>query len=135
MRQKLTLITGQGSKVIDAITTATEVMVSSKTFADETGWTLKPEGFCFEDICIPARDAVDADGNVDLSAFAKLTDRPFIIDVDNSAASMGATFSSRGENLNSLQAPEFSLPDLTGEMHALSDYRGKKVLLAAYASW
>lgn len=135
MKQKLTLITGRGSKVIDATTTDTEVIVSPKTFAAETGWALKPEGFCFDDVCIPARDAVDADGNVDLSAFAKLTDRPFIIDKDNSAASLGATFSSRGEDLNSLQAPEFSLPDLTGQMHALSDYKGKKILLAAYASW
>jgi peroxiredoxin len=27
------------------------------------------------------------------------------------------------------------LPDLSGRMHALSDFRGKKVLLVAYASW
>jgi hypothetical protein len=135
MSQKLTLITAQGSKVIDATMNAAAVMVSPSTFENETGWALKPEGFCFQDICIPARDAVDADGNVDLAAFAKLTDRPFIVDIDNSALSLGATFSSRGEELNSLLAPEFSLPDLSGAMHALSDYKGKKILLAAYASW
>ena len=32
-------------------------------------------------------------------------------------------------------APDFTLPDLAGHMHSLSDYRGKKVLLIAYASW
>ena len=32
-------------------------------------------------------------------------------------------------------APDFSLPDLAGRLHTLSDYRGKKVLLIAYASW
>lgn len=37
--------------------------------------------------------------------------------------------------LASLQAPDFELPDLDGKMHRLSDYRGKKVLLAAWASW
>ena len=30
--------------------------------------------------------------------------------------------------LTSLDAPDFSLPDLDGKMHSLSDYRGKKVL-------
>ena len=33
------------------------------------------------------------------------------------------------------QAPAFTLPDLDGKPHSLSDYRGKKVLLVAYASW
>ena len=32
-------------------------------------------------------------------------------------------------------APDFTLPDLAGQIHTLSDYRGKKVLLVAYASW
>lgn len=30
------------------------------------------------------------------------------------------------------QAPEFTLPDQNGHMHALSDYRGKKVVLYFY---
>jgi peroxiredoxin len=32
-------------------------------------------------------------------------------------------------------APDFTLPDLDGRMHSLSDYRGKKVFLLAWASW
>lgn len=31
-----------------------------------------------------------------------------------------------------MKAPEFTLPDQNGEMHTLSDYRGKKVLLYFY---
>jgi peroxiredoxin len=34
-----------------------------------------------------------------------------------------------------LDAPDFTLPDLTGAEHALSEHRGKKVLLATWASW
>ncbi len=34
-----------------------------------------------------------------------------------------------------LEAPDFELPDLSGKMHRLSQHRGKKVLLIAYASW
>ena len=37
--------------------------------------------------------------------------------------------------LRSGEAPDFALPDLSGRMHRLSDYRGKKVLLYAWASW
>ena len=37
--------------------------------------------------------------------------------------------------LDSLEAPDFSLPDLEGNLHSLTDRRGKKVLLVAYASW
>jgi hypothetical protein len=37
--------------------------------------------------------------------------------------------------LRSLEAPDFSLPDVAGRMHALSDHRGKKVLLVTWASW
>ena len=31
-----------------------------------------------------------------------------------------------------IKAPEFSLPDQNGEMHSLTDYRGKKVILYFY---
>ena len=30
------------------------------------------------------------------------------------------------------QAPDFTLPDQNGELHRLSDYRGKKVILYFY---
>ena len=33
------------------------------------------------------------------------------------------------------RAPDFALPDLAGELHTLSEHRGKKVLLATWASW
>jgi peroxiredoxin len=37
--------------------------------------------------------------------------------------------------LASLDAPDFTLPDLDGHLHSLAGHRGKKVLLVAYASW
>lgn len=36
------------------------------------------------------------------------------------------------ENLVGQQAPEFTLPDQNGDMHSLSDYRGKWVILYFY---
>ena len=37
--------------------------------------------------------------------------------------------------LSSLKAPDFTLPDMSGKTHSLSDFRGKKVLLVTWASW
>jgi peroxiredoxin len=37
--------------------------------------------------------------------------------------------------MQSLEAPDFTLPDLEGRPHALRDYRGKKVFLVSWASW
>jgi peroxiredoxin len=33
------------------------------------------------------------------------------------------------------QAPDFTLPDLNGKLHSLSDYRGKWVLVNYWATW
>ena len=41
----------------------------------------------------------------------------------------------RADALLSLQAPDFALPDLAGNMHALSGQRGKKIFLVTWASW
>jgi len=34
-----------------------------------------------------------------------------------------------------VEAPEFNLPGLDGKKHALSDYRGRVLVLSAWASW
>ncbi len=100
-----------------------------------TGWTVKPEGFCYEEICIPAGSAISPSGNVDLAAFAKLTGKPLIVDADQRAISIGVASADRGAAMQTLDAPDFTLPDLSGQLHSLSQYRGRKILLTSYASW
>jgi len=101
------------------------------------GFELKPEGLCKEDVCFPVRDrsAVVRPGGIDLATFADLLGRPLAIDAAERFAVLGASPVERAERLASLEAPDFSLPDLTGKLHSLSEQRGKKVLLIAYASW
>jgi hypothetical protein len=101
------------------------------------GWEVKPQGLCKGDRCIPVlgQGDVATDAGVDLAGFAALLSRPLAVDLEERAACLGASAAERSASLASLEAPDFTLPDLDGTLHALSDYRGKKVLLVAYASW
>jgi hypothetical protein len=101
------------------------------------GWERKPEGLCRGDVCVPVDPhpgLVNEDG-VDLERFAELLERPIAIDRGGAVASLGASVASGRELRESLMAPDFRLPDLAGKLHSLSEQRGKKVLLVAYASW
>ena len=101
------------------------------------GWERKPEGLCRGGVCVPVDPhpgLVNEDG-VDLERFAELLERPIALDRESAAASLGASVASGCALRESLMAPDFMLPDLAGKLHSLSDHRGKKVLLVAYASW
>ena len=101
------------------------------------GWQLKPEGLCRGQVCVPVRDRskLVVDGAIDLSGFAEALGRPLALDAAEGAAAIGTAASDRAAQLTSLEAPDFTLPDLEGKLHSLSDHRGKKILLIAYASW
>jgi hypothetical protein len=72
---------------------------------------------------------------VEVATRAQAEGRPMAIDRDERAAYLGVTARERIEALTSLEAPDFTLPDLDGRLHSLRDHRGRKVLLVAYASW
>jgi hypothetical protein len=113
------------------------VWLSPAAVREALGWELKPQGLCKDDCCLPLAGDVDVVGGdgVDLGGFAALLARPLALDVDACVAYLGTAAVDRAMQLASLHAPDFSLPDLNGQQHTLSDYRGKKVLLVAYASW
>lgn len=70
-----------------------------------------------------------------LAQKAEAAGRPVAVDLDEHAAYLGISAAERAKALASLEAPDFTLPDLDGRPHSLSAQRGKKVLLVAYASW
>ena len=112
------------------------VLVQRADIERATGWLRKSEGLCRGEVCVPVRDAgLDVDGRIDLVAFAAALRRPLALDAGESAAFLGTSSGDRAEQLGSLRAPDFTLPDLDGRPHSLSDHLGKKILLAAYASW
>ena len=81
-----------------------------------------------------ATDLDEAEG-IARATKAGASGRPVAIDRDERAAYLGVSAAERAKVLSSLEAPDFTLPDLDGRMHTLSAHRGKKVLLVAYASW
>ncbi len=101
-----------------------------------TGWKLDTEGLCKGDACVRTQAAwLDAEGNVDLSAFARYMGQPVTREPSVNAWAVGASVNARRDALFSLQAPDFTLPDLDGKQHSLSDYRGKKVFLYSWGSY
>jgi len=88
---------------------------------------------------IPARAAADVGwklaGDVELDGLAAALGRPVAFDRDERVIHVGVAAAERARVLTSLQAPDFTLPDLEGRPHSLAEYRGRKVFLVAYASW
>lgn len=137
MRQTFTIIDEARATAVEADVGDTRVLLAPGEVERALGWTLQPEGFCREGVCVPVRDGagVIRDEAVDLAAFADLLGRPLALDTDEHAAVVGASTRDRASALISLEAPDFTLPGLDGRPHSLSDHRGKKVFLAVWASW
>ncbi len=132
-----TLLDETRPTTVSATISGDTVRIATDAVRDALGWELKPQGLCKADRCIPTsalQGAVHPDG-IDLRSLADVLGRPLALDVDERIACLGASAADRGAQLASLAAPDFTLPDLAGRRHSLSEHRGKKVFLVAYASW
>ncbi len=101
--------------------------------ARETGWDVKPYGACRGERCVPLPPGALHDGVVALPVFAERLRMPLLHDEQTGVWALGPE--SGGPALTTVQAPDLVLPTLTGEPFALSQLRGRKVLIAAWASW
>ena len=99
-----------------------------------TGWHLEPRGVCRGESCVPAPSGAgwSRDGHFNLSAFATHLGRQSARDEDAGVWSFGPP---TGHTFEGNRAPDFELPDFSGKVHSLSQYRGRKVLLITWASW
>ena len=110
--------------------------LSPDDFTAASGWKPEPEGLCRGDACIRANAAwVNDAGHIDLGAFAEHLNQPLLRDEANDVWAFGESVSTRRDQLLSTVAPDFTLPDLDGKQHSLSDYRGKKVFLYSWGSY
>jgi hypothetical protein len=111
---------------------ATGVLVGPKgsgSLEEATGWTLKPEGLCRDDVCVLVPDEVRGDP-------VALWDRlGWPVVRAGADVYLGEAATHRAEALGGAVAPDFTLQDLAGTSHSLSDHRGRKVLIVSWAPW
>jgi len=137
-----TIIYDDRTAIVAASATAEgdNLWLSTADLTRTTGWELKPQGACLEDRCVPIPVGRTAEfqrpGNLfNLAALARQIGQPLVHDDRHAVWAFAPAPDSIGGRLRSLEAPDFTLPDLDGTMHSLSDYRGRKVLLMSWASW
>ncbi len=114
-----------------------DVWIDSTDVDSALGWELKPEGFCKDDVCIPVagNPGMVNNGVIRLAALADLLGRPLALSLEERAAYLGPPSALHDQTVETLDAPDFTFPDLDGHPNSLPDYRGSKVLLAVWASW
>ncbi len=133
----VTVLTPEGAGNVDATIDAGRVLLPSDQLDAALGWELKPEGLCRGDRCIPVRDRdalIDGD-RIDAVAVAALLGSRTLLDERAGVLAVSVARSDRALALRDRTAPDFELPDLDGVPARLSDWRGRRRLLVAFASW
>jgi AhpC/TSA family len=138
----VTIIYGDRSaSVANATAEGNNLWLSLDDLRATTGWELKPQGACLGEVCVPIpagreTDFIRADRNqFNLAALARQLNQPVVHDDAYAVWFFGEAVNARDNAMQSLQAPDFTLPDLDGRLHSLSEYRGRKILLVSWASW
>lgn len=130
------------TQIANANQDAGQLWITTLDLQRATRFELKPQGVCQNELCFPipksreqefVRNAKDKTW-FNLVAFAELVRQPIAHDEALSTWYFGLRADQRA-GLASLEAPNFTLPDMSGKPHSLSDFRGKKVLLLTWASW
>jgi hypothetical protein len=135
----VTLLTDRGMRAVDARVDGERLWLDGAALEAATGWALKPQGLCRDEVCVPLPpgrqgDFVQGD-RIDAAGVWRHLDNPIAHDERGSVWVLGEGPAERSADMGSLMAPDFTLPDVSGRPHSLSDYRGKKVFLASWASW
>ena len=130
------------SEVLSSSDDPNQLWITTADLTRATRFELKPQGVCQAKLCFPIPKArkqqfLRKNSGQDwfnLTAFAQLVQQPVAHDAALSTWYFGLRADQR-QTLSSLQAPDFTLPDVNGKMHSLSDFKGRKVFLITWASW
>jgi hypothetical protein len=99
------------------------------------GFEIKPQGACRAELCIPISKDITRGEYFNLSAFSQKVGQSVVADADSHVWSFGEIPVLTGAYSSSRIAPDFAVPDRTGRIVHLSDFRGKKLLVTTWASW
>jgi peroxiredoxin len=109
-----------------------------------TGWTLKDQGLCRDDACVPVGDRSglvtepsEAPGgpHVDLVRLTALLGQPTLVDDEQAVVAIGPRVSELSGLRAGDPAPAFALPGVDGQPVTLAESAGKKRLLLTWSSW
>jgi hypothetical protein len=130
----------QGHRItLDEIGAGDGLLIRPEDLPRVNGFELKPQGACYEDLCIPLKDelVVDDDGRrwLDLTAFADLLEQPWVADPEAQVWSFAEIPAKREGMMVDAQAPDFEVTDRQGNVVRLSDFRGKRTLVVTWSSW
>jgi hypothetical protein len=104
-------------------------------FEQLTGWAIKPEGACRDDVCVPLPPLdADAEGRINTSVVADQLGMPVAHDEAHGLWALGPRSGDR-RVLENARMPDLVLPDFDGNAFDLATLRGRKVVLIAWASW
>lgn len=93
--------------------------------AEALGWTLKPEGLCREETCVPllGRSVTDALGLL------------VVHDADAGVAAVAPSAETHRADVAEGRAPRLDLNDVDGQPVSFDDLSGHKRVLVTWASW
>jgi len=101
-------------------------------FEAATGWQFKPEGACKGEVCVPL-DVIPT-ATVNVESLAAQMNMPLAAEPAASLWALGPE-SISGKALSTAEAVDFALPDLDGNLVRLSDFKGKKIVVYAWAPY
>jgi hypothetical protein len=112
------------------------VLLEPASLGELSGWQLKPEGLCRDDVCVPVRDPeLTVDGAIDAARFAAALARPVVVDAAEGVVALGERSTDRRGPIEAGVAPDFTLPQLEGGTFTFSSLGRRKKLLLAWSSW
>lgn len=126
---------GDRAATLENVTVDQGLWIQAKDLPKANGFTLKPEGACVDEICIPVPKSMTKGGRFHLSGFAKKIGQAEVHEPQAGAWSYGEIPVLRGRDFARGIAPDFALRDRKGREIRLGNYKGKKVLLLTWASW
>jgi hypothetical protein len=109
--------------------------VTADELARATGWEIRPEGACKEEVCVllpPLHE--DAQGRFDVRLVTERLGMPIAHDEQHGVWALGPESGNR-RVLDNARMPELVLADFEGDAFDVATLRGRKVVLMAWASW
>src|SRR6478752_6651592 len=113
-------IIAEDTTTVDGQIDGERVLVSPSSLTTALGWTLKPEGLCRDDVCVPVRDrdALRSGELLDVAAVASALGRQSVVDAD-----AGLVAVALGESADDVRpwTEGITLPVLLDRRHLLTE--------------